>query len=223
MKIIDLVANEPLPPLEINEQPGFCPYCGSNNVDEKKGESTCVGYFGYWNLNHRWNSIICRDCGESCTREIKGNNEWYTSNKDRSLPGSVVIKGLPTCFENYTYKCKCGGIIVRKYLNLDNDNDAKVLSSKNDNGVWKKMYRIFFVCDKCGSHEMEDEYWKEHEHKKSDVVFDSNKPIIFKEQIGVGIINPRGVSALSKTLSATDPELERLRKEIRTDNEKEEE
>lgn len=187
MKIIDLVANEPLPPLETNDQPGFCPYCGSKKINQGGTTSICVGSLGYWDVNHRWNKIICGDCGKTCIRERKTNNEWYTAD-------SVVLAGLPTCFDSYVYKCKCGGVITRKYFKLDSDEDARSLGSINlGNGVWQKQYRTVFVCDKCGQHEMEEEHWKGHECKEPE-----SKQNKFE----------------NCTLTIIDPVVEKLRKDI---------
>jgi hypothetical protein len=188
MKIQDLVENTPLPSLETNEQPGFCPYCGSKDIIEMLGETTCVGHFGYWDVNHRWNRVKCNSCEKECTRERKKNNEWYTF--DTPNKGAEVILGLPSCFESYIYKCKCGGFVHREYRKLDSEEITDIITSSNVNGKWVNQYRVFFVCDKCGDHEVESDYWKGY-----DTSNDSRNPdlrnVKFSVGPGIAIINPK--------------------------------
>jgi predicted nucleic-acid-binding Zn-ribbon protein len=188
MKIQDLVENTPLPPLETNEQPGFCPYCGSKDIVEKEGETTCVGSLSYWNVNHRWYKVKCNSCGKSCTREIKTNNEWYTFCTTNNE--TEIILGMPSCFESYIYKCKCGGSIHRDYRELDSEESTKITLTSFINGKWVNQYRFFFVCDKCGDYEIEDDYWDGYDTSNDprNHIKQTNKFMI-SEEPGISIIN----------------------------------
>ena len=88
------------------------------------------------------------------------------------------------------YKCKCGGSVHREYRKLDSDECVNMITSSNVSGKWIKQYRVFFVCDKCGDHEVEDEYWDGYDT--------SNDPRNTME-IGVKVINANGIKRLKLT------------------------
>lgn len=190
--IEDFVINKPLPPLETNEQKGFCPYCNSKNIKENGTKTTLVGFFGYWDGNHRWTACCCNDCGKSFTREVKGNNEWYTSVE---FP-RIVLSGFPSCFENYIYKCSCGGKIKIKHLELNSDKEVFGLCSKNIDGKYIKQYRDVIICDSCDLKEEIDHYYWEGYSLKDDRDEPFPKPDFLKKEIGAAFYNPNALKKL---------------------------
>jgi hypothetical protein len=94
---------------------------------------------------------ICNGCGGAFTREYKrgidGDNVWYTR-KD-----GLLLRGVPNCFENYTYTCAdedCGGKVTREHTALDGETAVTILSNrKEDDGVWRRQYRTFYECSGC--------------------------------------------------------------------------
>ena len=164
--LLRMVTQEPL-----NEKPedargplGLrCPFCGSclARVD---GESmTLVS-----DDNHVWQECHCDGCRRKFTREYKegrygvGANVWYTEGWRSEGSGRVLLRGIPSCFEDYAYACRCGGSIRRSHRHLDGISEINggTCTIINANGDWKKQYRIFFRCDKCGDEiETDDDHW----------------------------------------------------------------
>lgn len=156
-KLFELVKERPSPSLTRDET--ICPFCNSHNVKINEHWETLVG--GDPDPNHHWKSSTCNDCKEDFTHEYKYNNVWYTKK-------GKILKGIPSCFENYIYTCnKCDGDVIRKYTKLDGSDlqgaDGIVLTiTTTMDGKWIKQFRIFYVCQKCNSSiEVPDEYYNE--------------------------------------------------------------
>jgi len=134
-----LVKERPDKSLKINKYK--CPFCESKKITKSGSTTTLVG--GRGDANHVWTSCSCQICKKSFIHEHINNNTWYTCEQK-------IIAGIPSCFENYIYTCAyCNGKIERHYLELDSDNEANFLSSREIDGVWKNEYRIVFKCNNC--------------------------------------------------------------------------
>jgi hypothetical protein len=116
-----------------------CPFC------EMAHQYTLVGGIGE-DPNHHWVSCRCRSCGKMFTKEYKRGNVWYT-NSD-----AMVLRGVPSCFENYTYTCAtCGADVERHYRELDGVTPLKgqgLCYSNGPNGM-EPQQRCFYECDVC--------------------------------------------------------------------------
>lgn len=153
MDLFDIVKQRPL--TERSKDTITCPACGASGIRARGIMSTAVsGPF-----NHYTEDCKCR-CGQWFKRECKEHgvsgegNVWYCWN-DRT-------KGMPSCFENYKYECtKCGGVVRRKYLGLNDDNEQTALIvSRLDDGTYMRHYRTFYLCDGCGhGGEVPYDYW----------------------------------------------------------------
>ena len=156
MDILDIVSNRPSN--EKRKNAVVCPYCDSIDVSKYGTISTSVGYVGV-DRNHKWTECYCNDCEKKFTRESKGpNSVWYVD-KDKN-----ILKGIPTCFEDYTYQCaKCGGEVKRSYFKVGtNEPVFSLTSGLDENGNWVKYYRTEYRCIKCGyGGEVKEDYYKE--------------------------------------------------------------
>jgi len=139
--IFDYVVNRP-----IKDKTLICPFCNSENIDELSHESTLLGSVTNRDPNHHWIYCKCKNCEQNFTQEYKLNNVWYTFNK-------FVIKGIPSCFEQYILICKCGGHVKRLYR-----DDLK----KEYESQCHKKYKCFYKCKKCNiEFEYPSEYYLE--------------------------------------------------------------
>jgi len=135
-----------------------CPCCRSESVRQEGETSTSVGCFPGEDPNHHRVQCWCEKCGQSFTKEWKYKNVWYTS-------GGKVLRGMPSCFESYVYRClKCDGDVRREYTELDGETKAVNLMAVNEGKrgrqKWVRKYRTFYSCSGCGKRtEVEDEYW----------------------------------------------------------------
>lgn len=126
-----------------------CPECSSLDLFDMGGESTLVGYMGTGpNPNHRWDNYKCNGCQLQFTREECSGNIWYTKN-------SLLLKGVPSCIENYIYTCKCGGHVTRHIRDMNGkETNTKSYSYKKDSEgkeVRINHFRTFYSCDKCNT------------------------------------------------------------------------
>ena len=121
----------------------ICPFCNSEDVHCYDEISTLAG-----NNNHYGSYYNCNSCQKKFIREKKLNNVWYTDLKTKQ-----VLKGIPSCFEQYYYTCsKCEGKVYVKHLKLDSDDIVETMLTIFDKKVDKyiKQYRTFYICEKCG-------------------------------------------------------------------------
>jgi DNA-directed RNA polymerase subunit RPC12/RpoP len=159
MQLTDLVKERPL-----DEKPGDparCPECGSKELYDLGGRSTLLGWSGPVNPNHRWHKFDCRACKLSFTREVKGNNVWYTKQIGEGGHHGIalVIKGMPSCFELYIYTCtKCGSRVQRTRTKMDGITPTEVLSTRLVDGKTVREYRTFYACGGCGARLEVDEF-----------------------------------------------------------------
>jgi len=120
-----------------------CPFCDSKNVEELGHEQTLVDGCEGNDPNHHWHLHLCKECLMEFTVESKEANVWYTfKNK--------VMRGIPTCFENYIYTCNfCFGDVYRAEYELDGETKITdgILVYEPCN---KPMFRTFYECDDCG-------------------------------------------------------------------------
>jgi hypothetical protein len=184
-----------------------CPYCNSKKVKNNGTGTTLVGGYN----NHLTTHCECKKCHKTFTLQVKELGKrnkyisWYVSN-DRK-----ILKGIPGCYKGYIYTCnKCGGEVIREYLDEYSDNHVQILSSGSDkNGVWQNHYRIFFRCKSCGVkiQSENDHYWpnppKEmsYEEKVKEAKKQNRKKLrtgwkIF-EELGICIINDYAVAKVT--------------------------
>lgn len=148
MNLDDIVAERPLP--EKPDDPVICPYCGGSTTRVLSKSSTLLGWSGPVNPNHQWHESVCNGCGKHFTREIKDLNVWYTGGRCRDSQASVLLKGRPSCFEDYQYTCaKCAGAVLRTHNDLQG-NPAKALCTKWDGDRPIRQYTTHYNCTKCG-------------------------------------------------------------------------
>lgn len=149
-KLLEYIQQKPITKNSINVN--ICPFCNSKSLNDYGTSTTLVGFTGE-DRNHIWNSKHCCSCNKDFTIESKGNNVWITIEK------SIIIKGVPNCFEAYIYDCKCGGKITRNYTDLDG-KPMYYLKGEYVNGKFIKHYKVFFKCNKCELNlESEKEYY----------------------------------------------------------------
>lgn len=133
-----------------------CPTCSSTNIQTFGSMSTLLGGGDGTpdgNPNHVEESCRCRDCKLDFQRHYMRGNVWYLAKGS-----NVLLAGVATCFEQFYYPCKCGGVIDRKYTQTDGLTPATSLGWSN--GV--KLHRTFWACNGCGFNvETEEEYAKE--------------------------------------------------------------
>lgn len=154
------IAHKPLD--ELPSAKVHCPYC--NSIKIKKGGKITTLLGGGTGVdddpNHTWCSCTCNNCTKTFIRETKNGNVWYTEGGNYKGT-SVVLKGVPSCFERYYYTHKkCGKRISLEYRNLDDTKDVSNLaSSKDENGNWIKSYKTFYSCE-CGFRlEVDQDHW----------------------------------------------------------------
>jgi len=132
-----------------------CPFCDSDNLQDFGTETTCVG----WdvssgeknNPNHTHTGYECRACGKSFARQTRFGEVWYT---ERIGEESVVVRGMPNCFEHYVLTCSyCNGMIRKRYQNKKG-YDPKYLGEYL-NG--EKDYITWYCCNRCGRQETLDD------------------------------------------------------------------
>jgi DNA-directed RNA polymerase subunit RPC12/RpoP len=147
MNLLDIVQERAL--TELPTDPATCPYCGSTDVKVVSRSSTLLGFTGPVDPNHQWHESVCNGCKKLYTRELKELNVWYTAERGyREV--SRVLKGIPTCFEDYQYTCaKCSGPVLRAHRDRAG-NPTKVLSSRQVNGVVVRDYTTHYNCTQCG-------------------------------------------------------------------------
>jgi hypothetical protein len=170
--VLEIVAYRPL-----DEKPSSkasCPHCGSQRLNDKGTTTTLVGGGtgpdDDW--NHTWTSMSCIDCELGFVRETKQGNVWYTKERIRSGP-SVVLRGVPSCFEAYEYACSCGGRILQRYLDANMGTPTRIISwstapaggaakpKEGDEMITTPHFVAFMSCDKCGKDEQcIEEYWQ---------------------------------------------------------------
>ncbi|MFW5890946.1 MAG: hypothetical protein ACOCUI_01905 [bacterium] len=152
---LDLVKERPDENLKIDEF--ICPFCDSTEVEKLGGHTTLVA--GSGDPNHVWTFLRCKKCGNKSTHEHIDYNTWYTL----GIQGSKILKGIPSCFENYIYTCKfCNGEVVRKYYGKKSNKKVKVLSTilNEETGEFEKQYKTVFECRDCKkSIESDVDYW----------------------------------------------------------------
>lgn len=146
--LLALVKNKPL----IESKP-TCPFCDSTDLIKHDTRQTTLGGIGKGNPNHFWEYTSCTQCQSSFLREHKDGNVWYTQ-EDR------VLKGIPSCYENYILTCAgCDGDVRRRYTQLD--GETPLVNGVMRSGPDGKNYRCFFSCDECGvGIEYPNEYWR---------------------------------------------------------------
>lgn len=157
LSILDIVKERPL--TEGPDDPAHCPYCDSTNVKVRSRSSTLVGYTGPVNTNHQWHESECERCETLYVREIKGLNVWYTPHRDHRKP--QVLKGIPTCFEDYQYTCaKCSGPVLRTYRDL-RGNPTQSLCTNRVDGKDVREYTVHYNCTQCGhGGEVDQDYYR---------------------------------------------------------------
>ena len=131
------------PDLTLSKSVIICPFkCRKSTIRVHSIVNSCVG--GYPDPNHYWVTCKCEKCNKDFIQEYKTDNVWYTAE-------NKVLKGMPSCFENYIYTCAyCSGEVHRKYTELDGVTPTNSLGSKiNEEGVWERDYREFYCCQKC--------------------------------------------------------------------------
>lgn len=181
-----------------------CPFCSSQEVNSYSSESTLVGNPPGKDgidddCNHVWTRFACNHCGEKFTRETKSGNVWYTK-------GKKVLKGMPSCFEDYIYTCRCcGGEVRRKHKCLNSDEEPVMLTFKDG----KKLFRIFFECKGCGKsiQTPEDHWWPTYRKRPSKgkqkrarkQAMERMKKWTIVEEIGVVVINDEAVAKVNIT------------------------
>jgi len=171
-ELLGFVANEP-----ITEKPSdrpTCPYCGSTDIERSAAYQTLVA--GSKDIdkdcNHHWDHYTCHSCKKLCIREYREGKVWYTYEQK-------VLRGVPNCFENYVYKCKCGGDVYRR--------------DSND--------RYLFECDRCkASMATENEYPGGPKHKPGIIEVDASIARklrlgwTIQEEVGEVIINDYAIA-----------------------------
>lgn len=152
MNLFDIIKERPL--AEDPEGDGSCPYCGSTETELLGEETTLLGWTGSVNPNHRRQTRSCKGCSRGFTREIRGVNVWYTEHP------RVILRGVPSCFEDYVYTCiKCGAAVRRDHFDLQG-NPAKFLSSRLVGDEWVRGYTTRYACTQCGhGGETAEDYW----------------------------------------------------------------
>lgn len=152
MDLFDIVKERPLS--EDPEAHGSCPFCGAAETKLYGEETTLLGWTGPVNPNHRHQHRSCTSCSRKFIREVKGLNVWYTQ-------GAVVLRGVPSCFENYTYTCaKCGGTVRRKHYD-STGNPPKYLSASIVDNKWVRDHTTRYTCSACGhGGETAVDYWE---------------------------------------------------------------
>ena len=133
----------------------FCPYCGTEEVQTFGTRSTLVGYVGI-DRNHTHTECKCSKCHKEFTWETKGfDRVWVTSKEGK------VLMGIPYCFEGYVYTCKhCGGDVVRKHFNVEDDSPALggLSFTVNDGESVEHQYHVF-ECTECGEKIKTENYY----------------------------------------------------------------
>lgn len=149
-------------PLRENiDSPPRCPSCLSEQSKETGFTQTLVGGAA----NHFWQYAECARCGLEYCREWKEHGEgvrpnvWYTRDRGR------VVRGVPSCFEDYRYACaKCGETVRRAYVDKATGIEGGTTSgyTHNVDGKWITTHRIVYRCDGCwASATIEnDSHWK---------------------------------------------------------------
>ena len=154
--LFNIVSDVPLD--EKPEDTPKCPYCDSEHLTKEDEITTLLGWLGKVNPNHIWNYYFCIECKQRFIREIKESNVWYT---DKRGPGHV-LKGMPSCFENYIYHCaKCGEEVHRYTTKLDGVTPSTGFGvATNSDGIMVKQYRVFYKCASCGhGGEVATDHW----------------------------------------------------------------
>ena len=163
--LLDLVTERPEERYTLNDLP-HCPHCGSGVAQDMATVTTLlVGVIGIdivkhpeQDPNHKWRSVVCKECGGSYCIESTYANVWVTIGLDTPIDGQpeaesqkerLVVRGLPSCMEDYVYHCaKCdGGLVRREYWQLYTDKPLEGSCLSVHHGV--KQYRPTFHCDKC--------------------------------------------------------------------------
>ena len=131
-----------------------CPVCSSTNLKYLTSVSTLLG--GGTGVdddpNHVQTKYFCNSCSRYFTRETKSGNVWYTN------PDKRVLRGIPNCFEEYLYPCRCGGFISRLYTALDGKTPISLLTYGET-----KQFHVYYRCDSCSlAIETDHEYWRGH-------------------------------------------------------------
>jgi uncharacterized protein with PIN domain len=142
MRIINKVDHS----LKRNET--HCPYCNSDNVKINSHSQTLVG--GDPDPNHHTIHATCLSCNKDFWKEYQHANVWYSEPLGEE---KLLLKGLPSCFEDWVYTCECGGHIRRSHKEMDGVTEAKILTL----GGIGKTFRVFWTCDSCGTEETDFE------------------------------------------------------------------
>ena len=150
-EIQEVVTNRP----EIFQRPTNCPKCSSDKIRDLGTSGTLLGFSGPSDPNHYTTFFKCGECKSDFTYDVKSGNTWMT------MGGDFVVRGLPSCFENYIYDCECGGKIHREYRDIDDAKKVKCLSYNIVDGKSIRKFRTFFKCDgPCGKREETAvDYW----------------------------------------------------------------
>lgn len=190
---ISLIKERPDPSLSNNIDK--CIFCNSEDVEHNGSSQTLVG-----GDNHHWHRYHCKDCDGKFTCEQKDHgdftNYWITTEIN---DGVKVLKGIPSCFEDYIYTCShCGGDVRREYKQPDGVSDCGGILSY-DMKTGKGNFRIFFSCQKCGEKvETEDEYWSPNEkfYQETDEMHDGSLRLDWRieERIGIVVINDYAIA-----------------------------
>jgi hypothetical protein len=151
MDLFEIVAERPL--AEVPTDAPTCPDCNRTPARETYREQTLLGWSGKgWSPNHTWSGLEC-GCGAIFVREWKSGNVWYT----RERVEGRVLRGMPSCFERYTYTCaKCSGPVRREYKQLDGSPLHGGLLTTKDGPQYLAEYRCR-VCNHGGR--VERDYW----------------------------------------------------------------
>jgi hypothetical protein len=133
----------------------FCPYCNSEKIFTHGTSTTLVAYIGE-DKNHTITSCTCGDCQKKFTRETKGKKCVWFAGADHK-----ILRGIPYCFESYTYTCKhCGGDVqVNHYNKSDNKNSGGCMSFHQVDGKTVCDQYNQFECNTCHAKIITDNYY----------------------------------------------------------------
>jgi hypothetical protein len=187
--LLEMVAVQPL--TEKPSENGSCPFCSSSSISRGAYSTTLVGG-GTGpddDPNHTHTSCVCQDCKKNFVRETRSGNVWYTEM-------TRVLRGMPSCFEDYVYPCKCGGNVTRKHLHKVDGKELRYLSYDKNGPNFKTMYS----CDKCNvSIETINDYWYKGWDAPPPPPRDPNKKFdwVIEELPGIVTINDYSVAKVN--------------------------
>lgn len=194
--LFSIIEERPDPTLSWNNP--VCPFCSSKDLEDRGGESTCLGWFprvpeddttdcpGNPNLSD--NHYICADCGKAFTYFVKYGNIWVEEGVPHLEPRNIV-KGLPNTHlgKRANYTCThCGEKAVaveeneRKYKHI-------IAPPEEENLPYK------ISCSSCGVSVESTFDCYQHPYTYKNAFSDVDGPIKFSVKPGVVIANSRAV------------------------------